>query len=146
MAPGADSVIMNVTTTNTPAQSFLAVAGSNASSSTPSSLNWKTGQTVMNNLTTRLGFDGAARAYNAAGNADVIFDVAGFYRPMEEAGTRLIAKSMDDRIGVAILIETLRLLKRTPHEVCFVFSVQEEVGLRGAEVAAFGHHQQPRHR
>ena len=65
-------------------------------------------------------------------------DAAGFWRPMEEHGDRLIAKSMDDRIGVAILIETLRLLKRTPHEVAFVFSVQEEVGLRGAGVAAFG--------
>jgi putative aminopeptidase FrvX len=65
-------------------------------------------------------------------------DAAGFYRPMEEAGQRLIAKSLDDRIGVAILIETLRSLKRTPHEVAFVFSVQEEVGLRGAGAAAFG--------
>lgn len=65
-------------------------------------------------------------------------DVAGFYRPLEERGDRLIAKSMDDRIGVAILIETLRQLKRTPHEVAFVFSVQEEVGLRGAGTAAFG--------
>jgi endoglucanase len=65
-------------------------------------------------------------------------DVAGFYRPLEERGDRLIAKSMDDRIGVAILIETLRALKRTPHEVAFVFSVQEEVGLRGAGTAAFG--------
>ncbi len=55
-----------------------------------------------------------------------------------EQGSRLIAKSMDDRIGVAILIETLRALKRTPHEVAFVFSVQEEVGLRGAGTAAFG--------
>ena len=65
-------------------------------------------------------------------------DAAGFYRPMEEAGHRLIAKSLDDRIGVAILIETLRALKRSPHEVAFVFSVQEEVGLRGAGTAAFG--------
>ena len=65
-------------------------------------------------------------------------DAAGFYRPMEERGDRLIAKSMDDRIGVAVLIETLRQLKRTPHEVAFVFSVQEEVGLRGAGTAAFG--------
>jgi putative aminopeptidase FrvX len=65
-------------------------------------------------------------------------DAAGFYRPMEEAGQRIIAKSLDDRIGVAILIETLRTLKRTPHEVAFVFSVQEEVGLRGAGTAAFG--------
>ena len=65
-------------------------------------------------------------------------DAAGFWRPMEEVGERLVAKSLDDRIGVAILIETLRTLKRTPHEVAFVFSVQEEVGLRGAGVAAFG--------
>jgi putative aminopeptidase FrvX len=65
-------------------------------------------------------------------------DAAGFWRPMEELGERLVAKSMDDRIGVAILIETLRALKKTAHEVAFVFSVQEEVGLRGAGVAAFG--------
>jgi len=65
-------------------------------------------------------------------------DAAGFWRPMAELGERLVAKSLDDRIGVAILIETLRALKRTPHEVAFVFSVQEEVGLRGAGVAAFG--------
>ncbi len=65
-------------------------------------------------------------------------DAAGFYRPMEEAGHRVVAKSLDDRIGVAILIETLRTLKRTPHEIAFVFSVQEEVGLRGAGTAAFG--------
>jgi putative aminopeptidase FrvX len=45
---------------------------------------------------------------------------------------------MDDRIGVAVLIETLRRLDRTPHELYFVFSVQEEVGLRGATTAAFG--------
>jgi len=66
-------------------------------------------------------------------------DAGGFYRPMEEAGEhRLIAKSLDDRIGVAVLIEVLRALKNPPHEVAFVFSVQEEVGLRGAATAAFG--------
>lgn len=65
-------------------------------------------------------------------------DSAAPYRPMEDLGQRLVAKSMDDRIGVAILIETLRALKRTPHEVAFVFSVQEEVGTRGAGAAAFG--------
>jgi putative aminopeptidase FrvX len=65
-------------------------------------------------------------------------DSAGYWRPLEELGDRLVAKSLDDRIGVAVLIETLRALKRTPHEVAFVFSVQEEVGLRGAGVAAFG--------
>ncbi len=65
-------------------------------------------------------------------------DAAGYWRPLEELGDRLVAKSLDDRIGVAVLIETLRALKRTPHEVAFVFSVQEEVGSRGAGAAAFG--------
>jgi tetrahedral aminopeptidase len=65
-------------------------------------------------------------------------DAAGFYRPLEEAGSRLVAKSMDDRVGCAILIEVMRLLKRTPHEVQFAFTVQEEVGTRGAGPAGFG--------
>jgi endoglucanase len=53
-------------------------------------------------------------------------------------GRRLVAKALDDRIGCAILIETLRQLKGSPHDVYFVFSVQEEVGLRGARTSAFG--------
>jgi len=65
-------------------------------------------------------------------------DVAAFERPFAELGSRLIAKSMDDRIGVAVLIEAMRQLKHTPHDLYFVFSVQEEVGLRGATTAAFG--------
>ncbi len=65
-------------------------------------------------------------------------DAGGFDRAFEDLGDRLVAKSMDDRIGVAVLIETLRRLKRTPHEAQFVFSVQEEVGLRGARTSAYG--------
>lgn len=65
-------------------------------------------------------------------------DVAAFERPFTDLGGRLVAKSMDDRIGVAVLVETLRQLHSTPHELFFVFSVQEEVGLRGAATAAFG--------
>jgi endoglucanase len=65
-------------------------------------------------------------------------DVAAFERPFMDLDKRLVAKSMDDRIGVAVLIETLRNLGETPNQVYFVFSVQEEVGVRGATVAAFG--------
>jgi endoglucanase len=65
-------------------------------------------------------------------------DVAAFDRPFSEYGERLVSKAMDDRIGVAVLIETLRLLKKSSNQVYFVFSVQEEVGLRGATTAAFG--------
>ena len=67
-------------------------------------------------------------------------DFAAFDRPFLDLGDRLVAKSMDDRIAVAILVETLRALKgkETPHELVFVFSTQEEVGLRGATAAAYG--------
>ncbi len=65
-------------------------------------------------------------------------DVAGFERSMLEIGSRLVAKSIDDRIACAILVETLRRLATTPHELQFVFSVQEEVGIRGATTAAYG--------
>jgi endoglucanase len=65
-------------------------------------------------------------------------DVAAFERPFMDLGNRLVAKSMDDRIGCAVAIEALRALKSTPHEVYFVFTTQEEVGTRGAQTSAFG--------
>jgi len=65
-------------------------------------------------------------------------DVCGFTRPFLDLGKRMVAKSMDDRIAAAIAIETLKQLTSTPHEVHFVFSTQEEVGLRGATTAAYG--------
>mgnify|MGYP001765525020 CR=1 FL=1 len=65
-------------------------------------------------------------------------DVAAFERPFVDLGPRMVSKAMDDRIGVAVLIETLRQIQSTPHELYFVFSVQEEVGVRGATAAAFG--------
>jgi len=64
-------------------------------------------------------------------------DVAVFERPFSEMGNRLVSKAMDDRISVAVMIETLRQLKKSPHDLYFVFTVQEEVGVRGATTAAF---------
>lgn len=63
-------------------------------------------------------------------------DAAVFIRPFLTQNGRLIAKSMDDRIGCAVAIETLRRLESSPHDCYFVFSVQEEVGTRGAQAAA----------
>ncbi|MFN8381014.1 MAG: M42 family metallopeptidase [Anaerolineales bacterium] len=65
-------------------------------------------------------------------------DFAAFERSYMEIGDRLVAKSMDDRSGVAVLIETLRGIKSTPNDLYFVFTTQEEVGTRGAGVAAYG--------
>lgn len=66
-----------------------------------------------------------------------IGDVGTFERPFLDLGDRLVSKAMDDRIGAAVLIETLRQVKDTPHQLFFVFSTQEEVGCRGATTAAF---------
>ncbi len=64
-------------------------------------------------------------------------DVAAFDRSFADLGDRVVSKALDDRVGVAVLISALRQLESTPHEIYFVFSVQEEVGVRGATTAAF---------
>jgi endoglucanase len=60
-----------------------------------------------------------------------------------EMGDCVTSKSMDNRVSVFILLETLRELKdqEVPHDIYGVFTVQEEVGLRGAISAA--HHVNP---
>ncbi len=87
-------------------------------------------------LLTRLYIDVGAPCREEA--RDRLGQAANFVRPFAEVGQRLVAKAFDDRIGCAILVATLQQLGRTPHEVAFVFSVQEEVGLRGARTSAFG--------
>jgi len=48
---------------------------------------------------------------------------------------KIKAKAIDDRVGCAIMMNLIR--KDLPCDVTFVFSVQEEVGFRGAFGAAF---------
>ncbi len=65
-------------------------------------------------------------------------DAAGFLRPFFAQGKRLVSKAMDDRIGCVIAIEAMKRMQSSPHDVYTVFSVQEEVGTRGAVVSANG--------
>lgn len=62
-------------------------------------------------------------------------------RELIEMGNCVNCKSIDNRVSVFILIEALRNLKDQPYDVYGVFTVQEEVGLRGANVSA--HHINP---
>ena len=59
-------------------------------------------------------------------------------REFIEMGECVNSKSLDNRLAVFILIETLKLLKdkTVPYDVYAVFTVQEEVGIRGANVSA----------
>ncbi len=56
-------------------------------------------------------------------------------RELIEMGDCVNCKSIDNRVSVFILIETLKQLKNCPYDVYGVFTVQEEVGIRGAQVA-----------
>lgn len=62
-------------------------------------------------------------------------DRATFATQFKRAGDSLLSKAIDNRIGCVILID---LLKTAPAhlDLCLSFSVQEEIGLRGAKVAA----------
>ena len=54
------------------------------------------------------------------------------------AGNRYIGRPFDDRVGCLVLLEALKSVKNTENDLYFVFSVQEEVGSRGAKPAAYG--------
>lgn len=59
-------------------------------------------------------------------------------RELIEMGDCVNSKSLDNRLSVYILLETLKRLKgkKIPYDLYGVFTVQEEVGLRGAISAA----------
>ena len=57
-------------------------------------------------------------------------------RKLIEMGNCVNCKSIDNRVSVFILIEMLRELKDNPYDVYGVFTVQEEVGIRGANVSS----------
>jgi endoglucanase len=64
-------------------------------------------------------------------------------RELIEMGNNVNVKSLDNRVSVYILVEVMKELKKEkiPYDFYGVFTVQEEVGIRGAHVAA--HHINP---
>ncbi len=99
------------------------------------------GREVKNTSTTEVKLERMfidVGATNAGDSPIGIGDAAGFWRDFADLGERIVSKAMDDRIGCAVMIETIRQLKKSIDDVYFVFTVQEEVGLRGATTSAFG--------
>src|SRR5690606_4236504 len=62
-------------------------------------------------------------------------DVITRERELIEMGDCVNCKSLDNRVSVFILIETLKTLKNPYYDTYGVFTVQEEVGLRGVYAA-----------
>jgi putative aminopeptidase FrvX len=70
-----------------------------------------------------------------------IGDPIGFDIKFARAGKDIVmGKAFDDRVGCAVMAETMKRLRKTDCTVYAVGTVQEEVGLRGATTAAFGIH------
>jgi endoglucanase len=84
--------------------------------------------------TRKVPVDGLRIDVGLAGKAKV-GDRAGFATQFRRVGPSIMSKAIDDRIGVVTLIE---LVKHAPAnvDICAAFTVQEEIGLRGAKVAA----------
>ncbi len=82
----------------------------------------------VDSLRIDLGTGGAGKAQPG--------DRAGFATRFQQSGPSLIAKALDNRLGVAALIELVK--NPLDHiELQAAFTVQEEIGLRGAGVAAY---------
>lgn len=66
-----------------------------------------------------------------------IGDFAAFTGEFIDMGEKISSKALDNRAGVYVLIETLKNIKKSDYDLYFVFTTQEEVGLRGAKVSAY---------
>lgn len=66
-----------------------------------------------------------------------IGDTASFVGGFVKCGDKVVSKALDNRVGCAILMQALSEIKDCENDLYFVFTTQEEVGLRGAKTAAF---------
>ncbi|MCT4605706.1 MAG: M42 family metallopeptidase [Marinisporobacter sp.] len=85
----------------------------------------------------KMYIDIGAKSKEEASKKVNIGAVASFHNSFTSLNDFITAKALDDRIGCFIAIETIKSLKNSPNELYFVFTVQEELGLRGAKTAAF---------
>lgn len=83
----------------------------------------------------QLSIEIGATSDSEAGKLTHVGDYATFDTAYEELGGIAKGKAFDDRAGCAVLMELLK--EDFPFDLYAVFTVQEEVGLRGAQVAAY---------
>ena len=62
-------------------------------------------------------------------------DTACFDASLFEMGNSIAARALDDRIGCAVLLQLME--EDLPIDICFAFTVQEEIGCRGAKTVSF---------
>ena len=80
---------------------------------------------------------GARSAEEARGMGVSVLDYAVLHKQVHALGDKyLCARGLDDRVGCYVLLKAIERLGGAPDGVVFAFSVQEEIGLRGARLLA----------
>lgn len=92
-----------------------------------------TGQKAMKNLFIDIGAQDKEEALKVVQPGDMAVYAPDCFRLGEH---RVASPAMDDRCACALLVKLLQTLGDTQDTVMAVFSVQEEVGCRGAKVAS----------
>lgn len=87
----------------------------------------------LSDLYLDIGAENAAEAKTMVS----VGDTAVFFAPILENGTRIIAPYLDNRTGCAALLQAMKAIEHPTNDLYFVFTTQEEVGLRGAKPAAW---------
>ncbi|OHW62955.1 putative aminopeptidase YsdC [Andreesenia angusta] len=93
----------------------------------------KTDKLKLEDLFIDIGADGKEEAEKAV----EIGDSAVYVSDYHEDEKRIISGALDNRIGCYMGIEALKRLKESENDIYMVFTVQEELGLRGATTAAY---------
>ncbi|MFN8041433.1 MAG: choice-of-anchor Q domain-containing protein [Acidimicrobiales bacterium] len=100
----ATAVAVNLTATETTAQSHLTAGPTGTALPVVSNLNWPAGDTIANQAIVPLGADGAIQIRNNTGTVQVIADVAGWFTPTGGKGFRPVppVRILDTRPGSAV--------------------------------------------
>ena len=85
--------------------------------------------------TDELYIDIGAKGRDDAQKYVSIGDMGAFENSFRQMGDVIKSKALDNRIGCALLVDIIK--QETEYDMYFTFTVQEEVGLRGAAAAAF---------
>lgn len=81
--------------------------------------------------------DIGAESEEAAKKLVQVGDTCVYDGPVRVQGSRVTAPYLDDRIACAVLLCALERMEKPACDLYLVFTVQEEVGLRGARTAAW---------
>lgn len=85
----------------------------------------------------KLFIDIGAKDKEEAEKITHIGDICAYLPQHHENENTVTTGGLDDRIGCFVMMESIKNLKSPKNDCYFVFTVQEEVGIRGARMAAF---------